>query len=993
MRIRNMHLYRYGMFQDAVFHFPSGGVQVVYGMNEAGKSTMMRFIRDILFGFSSDSPGISDDGATFGGRLALEFPEFGNVTIERTGNRGSGTAKVELPDGQTAGEEAIGEWLPGLDAAMFRAIFCFDLDGLEGLEKIKADELNDYLFHAGMTGDFSIRAIEKKLAKKQDEWFKPRGQKPLLNQKLSELESLEKDVAEWRQKNDSYQELTAQSEDLGDRIAEFRERAEHHKKKIRWLERQKVLAPYVREKQEAESRLKQLPAYEPFPEDGLTRFDHWKTQAVALEAELAELEEKRRAAEEKADGIDIREEWLDAKAEVRHERDQERLMQSRMSEKAAQQEAVRGEEAELAALMEQLGPAWTEERIAAADTGLAAKEMLKKHVAERTKLTQRQDMLEAEMERAERALRESEAEVESAEAKRLEEGKRERLEQSLRMHEEMERKQREKVELEHQVSRSGTSVQMKSVVFYGGTGLGTALVIWMIFSGQWVAGAAAALLTAAFALYLHRSGGDPASARMSRELADLNDEIAQFEGMSIEEAEKIKLTLEEDGRLRESEAIWKDRLQQRERAFRDVVEQTEDVRQRLKMLDVQIEKWCKDHQFPDSESSIQWAEIFDKVEEAKTRIRRRNHGKTVCRSIDKEKEERENRLGALSRTFEMAFENSAVAVAQMEEHIQDQESRLQEKKRLSESIREYTDQIRSLQEKVHRFQEECQILIQEAQSESEEAFRSKGRAWQESRELFERLGSAQSKIKALVPNEMEREKAISAVLNRRENEDDEIYRLEEEIRQLEGVVHELYGQQAELNEQLKQLEEGGTYAQLLHQFEQKKDEFRRGARKWAVYRTAEHLLRQAKEKYRSQRLPAVISSASGFFEKMTGGRYVTVFAPEKEGFVVERREGNRFSPGQLSRGTREQLYLSLRLALARIYQSPSPYPMIMDDILVNFDVLRTKMAVEAIREAARHHQMFFFTCHDHLRPYFHKEEILFIQDTRDEKTAEIGGVR
>ncbi|HEX6922321.1 MAG TPA: hypothetical protein VF149_00740, partial [Bacillales bacterium] len=97
------------------------------------------------------------------------------------------------------------------------------------------------------------------------------------------------------------------------------------------------------------------------------------------------------------------------------------------------------------------------------------------------------------------------------------------------------------------------------------------------------------------------------------------------------------------------------------------------------------------------------------------------------------------------------------------------------------------------------------------------------------------------------------------------------------------------------------------------------------------------------------------------------------------GFIVERMDGIRFSPNQLSRGTAEQLYLAVRLALARIYQSPSPYPMIMDDILVNFDSHRSGKAAQTIREAATHHQILFFTCHAHLLEHFSKGEILSIE--------------
>ncbi|HEX7065228.1 MAG TPA: AAA family ATPase, partial [Bacillales bacterium] len=387
MKIKQLHFFRYGMFTDTVFHFASDGLQVVYGVNEAGKSTMMRFIREVLFGFSAQSPGMSSvGGGTFGGRLKLELPKHGVVTVERTGLRGRGSAKVYFDDGRVSGEEALAELLPGLDAAMFAAIFSFGLDGLQDLERVKADQLNDYLFHAGMTGDFSIRKLEKELVKKQDELFKPQGRKPLLNRQLAELELLEKDVAAWQRKNESYRELDRESDDVERRIAEAMEAKETLRKKIRTLEKQKALAPYVKDKRELELRLERLPESEPFPEDGLARFEEWRRQAVALEAELVELETEKEAIEKKLAGIEVREDWLELKQAVCDEREQERFMQNKESERAAREQTARTEKEELAVLMERLGSLWTEERIEAADTGFGARDEMKKLVQGRESL-------------------------------------------------------------------------------------------------------------------------------------------------------------------------------------------------------------------------------------------------------------------------------------------------------------------------------------------------------------------------------------------------------------------------------------------------------------------------------------------------------------------------------------------------------------------------------------------------------------------------------
>ena len=82
---------------------------------------------------------------------------------------------------------------------------------------------------------------------------------------------------------------------------------------------------------------------------------------------------------------------------------------------------------------------------------------------------------------------------------------------------------------------------------------------------------------------------------------------------------------------------------------------------------------------------------------------------------------------------------------------------------------------------------------------------------------------------------------------------------------------------------------------------------------------------------------------------------------------MERADGARLSPQLLSRGTTEQLYLSMRLALVREYANHvDPLPVVFDDIFVNFDPGRSRTSFKAIRDLSTTHQVLLFTCHPHL---------------------------
>jgi len=69
-------------------------------------------------------------------------------------------------------------------------------------------------------------------------------------------------------------------------------------------------------------------------------------------------------------------------------------------------------------------------------------------------------------------------------------------------------------------------------------------------------------------------------------------------------------------------------------------------------------------------------------------------------------------------------------------------------------------------------------------------------------------------------------------------------------------------------------------------------------------------------------------------------------------------------PDLLSRGTAEQLYLAIRLGLiARLGRVGAALPVLMDDVLVNFDPERRRGAAEAVWQLAGQRQIVFFTCH------------------------------
>jgi uncharacterized protein YhaN len=137
------------------------------------------------------------------------------------------------------------------------------------------------------------------------------------------------------------------------------------------------------------------------------------------------------------------------------------------------------------------------------------------------------------------------------------------------------------------------------------------------------------------------------------------------------------------------------------------------------------------------------------------------------------------------------------------------------------------------------------------------------------------------------------------------------------------------------------------------------------ADRYLVLAVASRLLADAQERYERERQPEVVKRAERIFGAMTGGRYTTLGVPLGNGRIeaFDTRADAKTSD-QLSRGAADQLYLALRLGLiGQLGEVGSGLPVLMDDVLVNFDPGRRRGAAGAVAELAESRQVVFFTCH------------------------------
>ena len=127
----------------------------------------------------------------------------------------------------------------------------------------------------------------------------------------------------------------------------------------------------------------------------------------------------------------------------------------------------------------------------------------------------------------------------------------------------------------------------------------------------------------------------------------------------------------------------------------------------------------------------------------------------------------------------------------------------------------------------------------------------------------------------------------------------------------------------------------------------------------------------ADEEMRSEFSPALAKSAASVLSRLTGGAY-TELTLDRELNALVRCAGEPVlhESAFLSRGTADQLYLALRLALCdMLLGGENPCPIVLDDALINFDDARMGHALDYLAEIAQHRQILLFSCHSREKRY------------------------
>ncbi len=891
MRILSWHIDGYGVFRDSGVTDLGSGVTVVLGENEAGKSTLLAFLRAMLFGFpdrrTRENLYSPIHGGRHGGRITL-LDEAGPWTVTRYADKRK-VVDVTRPDGRPADADDLRRLLSGVDATLFASVFAFGLDELQQFATLDADGVRERIFSVGISGaGQSARAVLKQLAEQESRLLKQRAGQARINDLVRDLEDASEEARRAEDLSAGYPALVRAETEHGEQIAQL----------------DKTLADLAARRRRYEAL-------------GALRLD-W--------LELAELEGRLSDLPEASDpGLPAAAADLVRRLLVLRSRE-ETLTELRAASIAAQ--------ADLSQHLQRLGPQWTPARLYDADDSIEARDAVRdwrRRLAESSAAAERAARVEEGARRDADDLADDEARCAEAlpnalppSAETL--GERETALRALRSN------LRDLLMAELQVAPDGSALHR--VWLYAAMGALAALLgaVAATFAGATQLAVGLAVGTALLTLVAvvartgarrpRQAGGAGTGATVERLRAEVADAAGRL-GLDDRPSEAELNALEARLSAARAERVTCDGTEEQ---LKQLAAKLQTLRARAVNL-AAVAATAREQDAAEQAAWGEWLverklphlspegvlELFEHVRLARAAHAALTKAKADLAALDADRSSWD--AGAVAALAGVGTDAAAMTAPQLETAV---------------------------------------ASLDEGLAERAAALSRKGGCEQRLAKGLSELGDAREARRELAEGDPNTWRA-------------EIARLDTEIQDADTARTGAIEARRDAQRAREALEASADVPRLQAACASLRAELAHAVHEYRVVTTASGLVRETLRGYVRDRQPGVLERASEAFTAVTGGRFRSVVQEASEDadtIVVEQWDGARLTPDQLSRGTCEQLYLAIRLALAaELADRGQELPLIMDDCLVNFDPERAAAMARLIAASAAAGQCLFFTCH------------------------------
>ncbi len=1034
MNIRGWHIDGFGVFRDFEVSDLPVGLTVLIGPNEAGKSTLLGFLRGVLFGFpdgrSREPKYPQVRGGRQGGSIVLASRAGEHVLRRHVGERPA--FSLTLPDGRPGSEAELHALVSGADDRLFRSVFAFSLTELQSLESLTADGVRDRIFSAGIAGaGRSARGAMRDLDSRTGALLRPRSP-GRINQLWQELASLDERLERARQSTVDYLDWVREEEERAVDITSLSQEMEGLRARAAHLAMLIELWPTWSDLQAVQRQLDELEAVDDFPPEATERMDRLLREIHAVEQSLEELKAEQSARQDRLGTLQPD----DAVATIAFDVEQASETLALYRSLLRQLPAVLATRDDARALVEErlggLGQSWTADAVEKLDLSIPVQESVRGALDGRThaaaELQHRRREVDAAAQR-QRFAEEARDRITRAhgpldpDADRLDEmlGVVRRLRGNLRnlQAEEAAADMQKPTIGEHERTIAALAERPTSGIpgwlagFLVAALVATALLGGVLLAPSevpWVV--AVTLSVAAGATYLlwrRRRRSLRERGRLETEIADFEEarnEAILTRTAHLRRARTLEASVTADcdalglpGRpgfqtvddldeqllaRRARSAEWKERQARLDDAVADLERVQAERRLATDALatarlaaaqhEQALEDWKARVGVPMALSAEGLVDFLEAARACREAIRAQRAAEAEAAQLSAQVEDWQRRARDVVQRAELA---PAESDEQLVEQVLELRRRCGEVRQTRDTRAVVEDEllktaakVAGLQSRLRHAREAERTLQREAGATDADSFRRRWRSYQRRQELQTRFDDLARHVVGRVGRGPE------AAAIRRELSDGRLEEWRTEAAGAETRVVELQhrrdaavARHRDVQRARAELEASADIARFETEREGIAAELRSTMRQWRVLTLARRLIEQTLREFERTRQPNVLAQASNAFAFVTQGRYERIVQTPDTADVLVVERGQPPKPvDSLSRGTAEQLYFCIRLALATEFgRRGEALPLVMDDVFVNFDPERALAVAEVVSDFARSQQILVFTCHPSTR--------------------------
>ncbi len=1029
MKIRDIHVDGFGHFADRGFGPLERPVTVFNGANEAGKSTLLEFVRRVLYGFPDGRTGANPyrplSGGNHGGALTIEGTDGQRYNVSRRHGARGGTVTLTAATGEPLPDSELFRLLGGNPEYIFNRVFTFTLEELYASDLLSDDNVNDYIYSEGM-GVSSLPEALRRIRRDKDGLFRKGGSTQQIYHVANRLQSVDDSLHGVADNAAEYARLSGELAAANERLQELGNRRDSLDRERRRQAQLKACWSDWVALDVATIRLSDIPKIENFPTDGVSRLDVAEEQFKNAQRSLANAKDQVKLLTKQTEEIAPPAAVLDSEEEIQGIARGSNSLKQSIKDFPERQAELRTRRKNLEDMLRELGPTWDVERLEGFDLSLEVRQEVgalgdRLGSAEDEHQSCEADVAQAEQALGEAAEAEEEArgQLESATAPELDEAQiRERrgiVRSARALLGERDRVSAQKQALDGQLASLGTAdaggVPPLRIAAGGGIAIGVIIALAGFLAGGdamaavWTVGLVLAFAGAGLFIYTLWAGGAAGAgstllSTVRRQQSDAEDAMGRCEGELAEFAERLDLqevteatlsdveeALEDETRRIQAQAQLQASLDRetairsgRENRLRDAKQALAKAAERQREASDAWRTWLRSRELSDRFSPDNVDLLAGQIARARDQLGTVRDWEQRVSAIERDLIEHYEavRPHALELGIPVSandYRSVEAAADRLIVLLEEARGTEQERKSLADRLAERQREVEEASGELELAQHDLRYLLDLGEASDAEEFRRRQEMADERsklegsiREIMQRLTEASGPGLALESLLGELEMTDSQSI------DEEMERLEAALSDVEAEVQQTASDRGSLETQLRDIAGEEASSQLRLERGQLVEEMRAHASEWAKLTLAEALIEEARAKFERERQPDVIREAESFFRDTTGGRYQTVFSPIGERTIyVTESGGTSKQPSQLSRGTREQLFLSLRFGLIReLGRRTEPLPVIVDEVLVNFDPERALRAASAFVRLAEDNQVLVFTCHPSTVELFEK---------------------